>query len=108
MWLFCSILAICLTAVYLARFAALQEWQPKLIIALQAGGAHSQPATPAEDEELLSVKAHAPRDILEFCAQESEPFAREDMLRKAYRLYGKHQDWSTVGMELVNAAEGNE
>lgn len=104
MYMLCSVLAICLTVIYLARYAGAQKWQPQLVIALQVAGAHSQQPIVAPDEELETMRSTAPKDILEFCSQESEPFAVEDQLRKAYRLYAKHQDWSTVGMELVNSS----
>lgn len=48
----------------------------------------------------LSPDHSPPDEVLEFCAQESEQWAREDMLRRARRLYDELRNWDRVLTQL--------
>lgn len=47
-----------------------------------------------------------PNDVLQWCAQESDEWAREEMLQKAHRLHGEFGDWDKVLQELQQSEVG--
>ena len=81
MWLFASTLAFCITLIYLARTLG-----PLKLEAYVA----PKPLEPFAAEPPIPAP---PLELMMFCAQESEPHAREVMLTRAHKLYEKHGNW---------------
>lgn len=95
MWLFLSVLAICITYYLASRFGV-----PLVRLEVLVAPAVGQPVTTPP-----SGPEPAPEAVLMFCAQESEPHAREAMLRKAFRLREELGDWDSV-LRTLQAQEG--
>ena len=56
--------------------------------------------TPTAPEIPAAELVELPENVIAFCEQESEPFAREEAKEDAKRLYASHGDWSVVMQEL--------
>lgn len=49
-----------------------------------------------------------PDKVIEFCARESEQWAREDLMRRAQQLYAEYGDWDVVLTQLeLDAGDGS-
>lgn len=84
MFLFLSVLAVCGTFVWTVRYLVekgVRLPSPRLEVAISAAPTVApQPSDEPRQPTLPSV----PREILDFCAQESEPFMREALLEQAF------------------------
>ena len=74
----------------LTRLSAL----PKPLVEVRVSQAEAASADPLDS---LPVPSD---DIMAFCAQESEEYARDQLLRDAHLLYREHKDWSSVLAQL--------
>ena len=83
-----SVLAICATLYFIASHL------PSLTIVVK-------PADVITPEPVLPI-SDLPEEIMLFCAQESEEFATEGLLREAHELYADLEDWDEVLVELGN------
>lgn len=64
------------------------------------------PQQAAADKAEAGQPIDVPREVLLYCAQESEQFAREAMLRRAVKLYEKCGNWDTV-LRALQREEGD-
>lgn len=96
MWLFASVVAICATVIYLARTLG----PPRLEVLI----APKVPPVGPEGTPESSIP-QPPIEVMMFCAQESEPHAREVMLARAHKLYAQSRSWDDVMAVLQKEAE---
>lgn len=88
MWLFLSVLAVCITLDRIVRFcigSGVSLKLPSLQVAVTAAPAVAAPLV--SDAPEAATFPHFPRDILELCARDSEQFMREKNLADAHHLY---------------------
>ncbi len=98
MWFFLSTVVACVTLYLLARQLLSASFRPSLDIAI----ALKPPSGPGGDV----MAPTPPEDVLRFCAQESEQFAREQLLADAHVLYRDLRDWDAVLQALQRRLAG--
>lgn len=86
MWLFFTAVLVCATAIYLARTVG----PPRLEILI------APKVPPSNDPASTADIPQPPLEVMLFCAQESEPHAREVMLSRAHKAYAELKDWDAV------------
>lgn len=113
MFAFLSVVAVCATVIYLARFlvgAGVSFSLPPVQIAVTASPAVA-PGVPGDTPDSVVIP-NIRKDVLQWCALDSEQFMREknlDDARAAYaRAVGDHTNddarWDAVLLELQRKA----